>query len=186
MTGAYRLNLRMLAKMKSISTSTASQRSWPCHPTASAQLVILIVLFNVAACTGSPTTLAMRPDFEIMTPAGLAGVSIREAPYGMTDEEYSQLVRIGMEQAAPGSVKAGAINPPFPERRIVWHVNTAAPTPGSRLLVNVFDGTGSYAYKDSFVENGASAAEITSVIESLYRDLLAVIAADAQASTHVR
>src|SRR3978361_1446541 len=125
--------------MKSISTSTTSQRSCLCHPTASSQLVTLILLFGLAACTGSPATLAIRPDFEIMTPAGLAGVSIRGAPYGMTDAEYSRLVRIGMEQAAPGSVKARAIDPPFPERRIVWHADTAAPRSVSRLLVNVFD-----------------------------------------------
>src|SRR4051794_24635278 len=146
----------------------------------------LIVLFGLAACTGSPRTVAVRPDFEIMTSAGLASVSIRQPPYGMTDAEFSRLVRMGMEQAAPGSLKTGPIDPPFPELRIVWYADTAARAPGSRLLVNVFDSAGPYAYRDDFIENDAPTAEIISVIKPLSEQLLTMIAADAQAPTHVR
>ena len=70
-------------------------------PAAFARTLALVLLSGLAACTGSPATLAMRPDFEMMTPAGLASVSIRQSPPDMTDAEFTRLVIAGMTRAAP-------------------------------------------------------------------------------------
>ena len=45
---------------------------------ASLVALALVSLFGHAACTGSPATLALRPDFEVKTSVGIASVSIRE------------------------------------------------------------------------------------------------------------
>src|SRR5690242_14590415 len=56
----------------------------------------------VSACTGSQATLAIPPDFELQTSAGISSVSIRESPPGMTDAEFDQLVSGGMASATGG------------------------------------------------------------------------------------
>lgn len=148
-------------------------------PAALARTRALLLLSGLAACTGSPATLALQPDFEVMTPAGIASVSIRQSPPGMTDAEFTQLVRVGMERAARGSAIAGRVEPPFPSQRIVWHVDPSPPMGSSRLVVNVFDGANPYAYEQETVTNGPPTAVITSAVESMSERLLADVAAQA-------
>jgi hypothetical protein len=136
---------------------------------------------SVAACTGSPATLALQPDFDVATPAGTASVSIRQAPLGIPDRQFLRLVEAGMEQTAPGSVIPGPVNPPFPACRIVWHV-TLTPTRGvSRVAVNVFDGNVPYAYEQAVIENDAPEPMLTYTIRSLSSRLLADMAARSRA-----
>ena len=94
----------------------------------------LLLLFGIASCIGSPAIVALQPDFEVMTSADIASVSIRQSPPGMTDAEFTTLVRVGMERAARGSVITGPVEPPFPSRRIVWHVDPSASRGISRWL----------------------------------------------------
>jgi hypothetical protein len=119
----------------------------------------------------------LQPAFEVMTPAGIASVSIREPPAGMTDAEFTQLVMAGTKWAAPDSVIAGRVEPPFPSQRIVWHVNLSAQRGISRLVVNVFDGANPYAYEQDIVMNDAPRAAVTSAVESMSKRLLADVAA---------
>jgi hypothetical protein len=143
---------------------------------------LLLLLSGLAACTGSPATLALRPDFEVMTPAGVASVSIRESPPGMPEARFTQLVKAGMERASPGSVIAGPVEQPFPSRRIVWHVNTAAPPRGiSRLVVNVFDGANPYAHEQEVMADSEPKAAISSAVASMSERLLADVTAQANA-----
>lgn len=137
----------------------------------------LLLLSCLASWTGSPRTLTSRPDFAVMTPAGIARVSIRQAPFGMTDAEFTRLVRAGMKRAAYRSVSSDLIGPPYPSQRIVWHVNSSIPRPVSRLVVNVFDNADPYAYEECIVSNDASPAMITSVVESMTERLLGDVAA---------
>jgi hypothetical protein len=149
----------------------------------------LLPLSCLASCTGSPTTLALQPSFEVMTPAGIASVSIRQSPPGMTDAEFTQAVRAGMERAAYSSASTGQVEPPYPSQRIVWHVDPSIPSPTSRLVVNVFDGAYPYAYEEETVSDGASPAMITSAVESLSerlrRDVAAQTNTEQQASGQV-
>ena len=144
---------------------------------ALAQTRALLLLCGLASCTGSPATLALRPSFEAMTPAGVTSVSIRESPPGMTDAEFAQVVMVGMERAARGSVIAGRVEPPFPSRRIVWHVDLSASRGTSELVVNVFDGANPYAYEQETLTNDAPSAVITSAVVSMSERLLADVAA---------
>jgi hypothetical protein len=136
-------------------------------PAALACKRYLLLLSCLASCTGSPATLAMRPDFEVMTPAGVASVSIREAPLGMTDGEFTQLVRAGMKRAAYRSITTGWVGPPYPSQRIVWHVNLSVPHSVSQLVVNVFDEAYPYALEEGRISTDASPAMIASVVESM-------------------
>ena len=146
-------------------------------PGALAHARALLLLGGLASCTGSPATFALRPDFEVMTPAGIASVSIRQSPPGMTDAEFTQLVRVAMERAARGSVTAGRAEPPFPSQRIVWHAEQSASSGISRMVVNVFDGANPYAYQQETVTNGTPPAVIASAVESMSERLLADVAA---------
>jgi hypothetical protein len=114
-----------------------------------------------------------------MTPAGIASVSIRESPAGMPDAEFTRLVMAGMDRAAPASVISGRVEPPFPSRRIVWHVDLSAQRGISRLVVNVSDGANPYAYEQETVSSDASAAEVTSAVASISKRLLGDVAARA-------
>ena len=134
----------------------------------------LVLLFGLAACTGSPASLALRPDFEVMTPAGIASVSIRESPPGMSDAEFTRFVEAGMEH---GARDTGRIEPPLPSQRIVWHVDPSASRGMSRLVVNVFDGANPYAYELETVPNSGPTVEVRSAIESMSHRLMADIAA---------
>jgi hypothetical protein len=95
----------------------------------------------------------------------------------MTDAEFTQLVMTGMEWAAPASVYAGGVKPPFTSQRIVWHVNSQRGI--SRLLVNVFDGANPYAYEQDTVSNDAPAAVVTFAVKEMSERLLADVAARA-------
>lgn len=156
-------------------------------PGASAPGLVLILLLGLAACTSSPTSLASQPDpdFEVLTGAGLASVSIRQPPPGITDTDYVECVKAAMERAAPGSVIDGPTTQSFPSQRIVWHVDLTASRGVSRLVVNVFNGSIPYAYEQRVVINSAPRAVISSAIESMSRQLLAVIAARANMPTQL-
>jgi hypothetical protein len=55
------------------------------------RMVVLSGL-TLVACTGSPATLSMRPDFEATTLAGMASVSIRDPLPGLTYGESERLL----------------------------------------------------------------------------------------------
>ena len=148
-------------------------------PVALVRTLVLILLAGLAACTGSPATLAIRPDFEMLTPAGLASVSIRQSPPEMTDAEFTRLVITGMTRAAPDSVIACCSQRAFPAQRIVWHVDLTAARGVSRLVVNVFDGARPYAYEQEVVSNDTPSAAIASVVQSMSKRLLADVATHA-------
>jgi hypothetical protein len=139
-----------------------------------ASALALAALFGPAACTGSPATLALRPDFEVKTLGGIDTVSIRDSLPGMTDSEFAQLIREGMGRASPGSVFPGPVEPPFPQCRIVWHVNPDLGRGASSLVVNVFDGSVPVAYEREVVTNDAPTATIADAIESATRRLIAL------------
>jgi hypothetical protein len=124
-------------------------------------------LLVTLGCTGSSYTLAMAPDFAVMTPEGMAGVSIRETLPDLTDAEFQQVVMAGMASAMPGHVVRQSLSAPFPKRRIVWHVNPMAARGVSRLFVNVFDGATPVAYEQDTLSNGAPNGTITRVVASM-------------------
>ena len=109
-----------------------------------------------------------------MTPAGIASVSIRESPPGMTEAEFTRFVEAGMNH---GAHDTGRIEPPSPSQRIVWHVDPSASRGMSRLVVNVFDGASPYAYEQDTLPNSAPAAEVRFAVESISNRLMADIAA---------
>jgi hypothetical protein len=140
------------------------------------------LLIGPAACTGSPTTVALQPDFAMKTSAGIASVSIRESPPGLTGSEFEQIVRTGMDRAAPGAVLPDPVHAPFPTFRIVWHVNPDGPHGTSKLVVNVFNETAPVAYEQATVDNSAPPIEIMHTVESLTNRLI-VIHANPQIGT---
>jgi hypothetical protein len=127
----------------------------------------------LVACTGSPATLALPPDFAVMTAGGVAGVSIREALPGATEAQFSQVVKTGMERAAPGRVLAGPLDPPYPQLRIVWHVNPTASRGASRLVVNAFVDTIPYASEQEVVADDASTVTVASAVDAMSTRLFA-------------
>jgi hypothetical protein len=135
-----------------------------------------IVLICLTGCTGSPSTLALQPDFAIATPIGIASVSMREALPSVTDDEFRQLIRAGMERAAPGDVLPGPVQRPFPEYRIVWHVFPYGNSGTSRLVVNIFKMSVPFAYEQAVVGNGAPRASIVGTVESMSGWLIADLA----------
>jgi hypothetical protein len=139
----------------------------------------LLFLSGLASCTGSPATFAVPPNFEITTPAGVAGVCIRTSPPGMTDAEFTHMVRTGMERETDNSIMAPALVPPLPTRRIVWHVNQSPPNPVSRLVANVFDGRTPFAYEQETISNDTPKAAITAAVKSMSERLMTKIASHA-------
>ncbi len=144
----------------------------PSGSRASVVALALAALFGPAACTGSPATLALRPDFEVKILGGIDSVSIRDSLPGMTDSEFAQLIRMGMGRASPGSVFPGPVEPPFPQCRIVWHVNPGSGRGVSALVVNIFDGSVPVAHEQEVVTNSAPTATIADAIESATRRLI--------------
>jgi hypothetical protein len=142
----------------------------------------VVLLAGLAACAGSPAPAALHPDFEVMTPAGVASVSVRQPLPEMTEAQFAQLVSIGMRPVARENVIAGSGEPQTPSQRIVWHDNLAPSRGMSLLVVNVFDGADPYAYEMATVPNDAPTMVITSAIESMSVRLLADIAAHANLS----
>jgi hypothetical protein len=131
----------------------------------------LLALFAVSACTGSPSTLAMQPDFEVATSAGPAAVSIRGAPPGMTQSEFEQVVRTGMAAEIPASHATDPAAAPDRERRIVWHLDPVPARGASRLVVNAFDGSVPYAYREAVVDDSAPAASVGRAVRSMTHQL---------------
>jgi hypothetical protein len=146
------------------------------RPSPPALMLSLLVAISLAACTGSPDTLALQPSFEVATPAGLASVSIRETPSSMTDREFLRLIEAGMEQAAPGCVSTQLVNPPYPRLRIVWHVEPEQPGATEEIAVNVFNGSVPFAIEQETLTHNASAPMLTDTIRSMSGRLLADIA----------
>lgn len=147
--------------------------------------LMLVGLLGLAACTGSPATLALPPAFEVKTPDGLAGVHIREPLPGMTDSEFEELVRAGMSRAAPGSVLPGRVEPPFPQRRIVWHVNPGAGRGISTLTVNIFDGSVPVLYDRESMPDGAPSVMVEAAVQRLTtRSVVSYVRQGAGASSH--
>ena len=145
------------------------------NPVTAVAACAAVILGLVAACTGSPATLALQPDFEVSTATGLAGVSIRESLPGMTRSQSVDAVKAGMERAALGRVTVQPLQQPFPPTRIVWHVDGTASRGISRLLVNVFSGSTPYDYEQEGV--GSEPQIMTSsAIESMSQRLLADLA----------
>jgi hypothetical protein len=135
---------------------------------------VVVTLIGPAACTGSPTTLALQPDFAMATSEGLTSVSIRNALPGMSDHEFAHIVRTGMESAAPGAVFSDPVNAPFPQFRIVWHVNpNGSHGSTSKLVVNIFKDSTPFAYEQAVVDNSAPPSAITGTVESMTRRLIA-------------
>jgi hypothetical protein len=132
----------------------------------------LASLLATVGCTGSPYTVAMTPDFDVMTPEGMASVSIREPLPNLTDAEFQRVVMTGMAAGMPGRVVEQTVPAPYPTRRIVWHVNPVAARGVSRLSVNVFDGATPVAYEQDTVSNGAPRGAITQVVASLTNRLV--------------
>ncbi len=147
---------------------TQQKRSLP-----SFAALALLALVCPAACTGSPATLALQPDFAMTTPVGNASVSIREPVPGLTDRAFEHLVRTGMERAAPNAVLPGPVQPPFPQFRIVWHVSRYGHDGASRLVVNIFKGSEPYAYEQEVIDDSAPAVTVLSAVESMTKRLMA-------------
>jgi hypothetical protein len=139
-------------------------------------------LLGAAACTGSPATLEMQPDFAVSMRDGIASVSIRQSWPGMTDSEFERLVRKSMARALPERVLPGPVAPPFPRCRVVWHVEPMAARGMSMLIVNIFDGPVPIAYEEDTVANSVPTAAVINAIELLTTRLLAPYA-QADAST---
>jgi hypothetical protein len=135
--------------------------------------LLLASLCGLTACTGSSATVALRPDFEITTPSGIATVSVREAPPGMADDRFTRMIEMGMDRAKPGSVVVAAAQAPYPAHRIVWHVKPAPPRGMSRVTVNSFNGLNPFAFEQETVANEASESEIVSTVEMMTRRLAA-------------
>jgi hypothetical protein len=131
---------------------------------------ILAVLTPVA-CTGSPATLSMRPDFEVTTSVGTASVSIREPLPGLTYDESERLLRAGMASVTRVSSDVPMV-PPYPEHRIVWHVTPTGGRGTSRLAVNIFVGAVPVAYEQQEIDNSAPRGALTYAIASLTRRLI--------------
>lgn len=149
-------------------------------------IMSLLALSAVSACAGSPATLEMRPDFQVATAIGPASVSIREAPPGMTLEEFDRVVKSGMESALAESIEPAPAAGPFPDRRVVWHVDTIPPRGVSNLIVNVFDGSVPFAYEQQEVDNDDPPDVVTGVVKSMTRRLFAAIERHDQAASRPR
>jgi hypothetical protein len=133
---------------------------------------VLAILGGAAGC-GGPRPTALHPDFEVVTSAGIASVSIREPLPGLTDEDSVRVLRAGMARIMPVSSDQASMAPPFPQRRIVWHVEPTSGRGTSRVIVNIFDGSVPVAYEQDVVDNDVSTTTLTFTIESLTRRLLA-------------
>jgi hypothetical protein len=114
----------------------------------------------------------MRPDFEVTTLAGTASVGIREPLPGLTYDESEQLLRAGMASVTRVRSDDVSMAPPYPERRIVWHVTPTGGRGTSRIAVNIFVGSVPVAYEQQVVDNSAPRRALTFAIASLTRRLI--------------
>lgn len=127
----------------------------------------LLVSMAPTACTGSPATVALQPDFDVTTAGGPASVSIRETPPDMTFAEFAKAVKAGMQPAMPEAVQPTCSATPFPDRRIVWHVYPIFPRGTSRLVVNVFDGSVPFEHAQQVIDNSAPPSTIVYAVRTL-------------------
>ena len=132
----------------------------------------ILAILTPVACTGSPATLSIRPDFEVTTSVGTASVSIREPLPGLTYDESERLLRAGMASVTRVSSDDVPMVPPYPEHRIVWHVTPTGGRGTSRLAVNIFVGSVPVAYEEQEVDNSAPRGSLTFAIASLTRQLI--------------
>ena len=135
--------------------------------------LLLASLCGLAGCTGSAETLALRPDFGVHTPYGVAAVSVREAPPGMADDRFVRMIEEGMGRAEPGSVVVAAAQAPYSARRIVWHVEPEATRGVSRVTVNSFNGRDPFAVEQEVMTDDATEGEIVATVETMTRRLAA-------------
>jgi hypothetical protein len=126
----------------------------------------------VSACTGSQTTLALQPAFDVATSAGPASVSIRETLPEMTFAQFEGAVSAGMHSAIPTSTQTTPVAP-FPARRIVWHVYPIFPRGASRLVVNVFDGSRPTVETQQVIDNTAPRSSVEYTVRTLTLRLMA-------------
>jgi hypothetical protein len=91
-----------------------------------------------------------------------------------------------MEAALAESVEPAPAAGPFPQRRIVWHVDTIPPHGVSNLVVNVFDGSVPFAYEQQEVDEGDPPDVVTGVVRSMTRRLFAAIEQHDHAATRLR
>ena len=61
--------------------------------------LLLASLFGFAGCAARYETVAMRPDFESIPKPASPPVSVREAPPGMADDEFTHMIALGMDRA---------------------------------------------------------------------------------------
>jgi hypothetical protein len=108
------------------------------------------------------------------------GLVFREqsALIGGADTACTEIEMGGTERAAPASVIASRVEPPFPSGRIVSPVALSAQSGISRLVVTVFGGANPYAYEQDDVTTGAPAA-VTFAVEAMSERLQADVGAQA-------
>jgi hypothetical protein len=139
-------------------------------------LAILTVTWGSAialsGCTGSPATLAMKPDFDMVTPGGVVSVSVREALPGMPDNEFRDVVMTGMEHGCSCAAVASRPTGPYPERRIVWHVTSNTASLGvSTVAANIFNGSVPFASAQAVVPDGIESGALIDTVASITRQL---------------
>jgi len=114
----------------------------------------------------------MKPDFNMVTPAGVVSVSIREALPGMPDNEFRDVVMTGMEHGCSCAAVASRPTGPYPQRRIIWHVNSNTASLGiSTVVANIFDGSVPFASAQEMVPNGIESGALIDTIASITRQL---------------
>jgi hypothetical protein len=145
----------------------------------------LLVALPVLGCASSLQAQASPPAFEMATPTGVASVSIRKAPPGMTDAEFAKIVARGMASAMSVSLGETPAIAPYPTQRIVWQVNPMAGRGITRLFVNVSDGPDAFAYEQQVLDNDAPPVVLRSAVTSMTNQLLAEVDRhDARASAY--
>jgi hypothetical protein len=91
----------------------------------------------------------------------------------MTLAEFDGTVKSGMESALTASLEPAPAVGPFPERRIVWHVNTMPGRGGSRLVVNAFNGSVPFTYEQQMIDNADTPDVLAGTVQSMTRRLFA-------------
>jgi hypothetical protein len=135
-------------------------RTWP--------VWALLAPIASSACSRPPGTPPAPADFELVTPRGTAGVSVRQSSSDKPDAEWEKLVERGMQAVIPGSSVRPTVAP-FPTLRVGWRVEPAgAPGSGvSRLVATVTVGSGPYAYEQQEVDNSAPDVVFVSTIAAI-------------------
>lgn len=135
----------------------------------------LLALATVSACTGSPATLAMRPDFQVATSAGPAEVCIRETPPGMTFSEFDRIVKDGMVSVTPAITQTDSAAASVPARRFVWHVDPMPARGVWRLAANAFDESTPIVYEQEVMDSSASPGVIAGTVRSMTQRLVTAL-----------